>query len=241
MRATRLPLAGSLCVALLLLGACAERRTPAAKAAPPPPLTAPYAAAARAGARVYRLDAAISTVYVLVGKAGPLAGFGHRHVFTVHHLRGFARLAANGAGEAELRFPVTALVLNPAAAQKIFKNYKAPDQADMAGTRAHMFEVLDPRRYPWVRIRVRGRIGTHAPAQASISLHGERHAYKIMGTFLRHDRHFTARGTFSIRQTDFGMKPYSILLGALRVKNTLTIRYHLRFDAWRPSSPTAPR
>ncbi len=239
MRACRFLAAASLLGTLCLLAACAghpKEPAPAAASAPPP-LTAPYATAARAGAKVYRLDAGASHVQVLVDKAGPLSGLGHRHVVTVGGLRGFAEFDGDGKGRADLRFPVTALVVDPAAAKKIYPHYSAPSDEDVAGTRKHMLgPVLDSRRYPWVRLHIQGAIDGAAPRPtAVITLHGVSRKVALHGDFSRSATRLTAQGAFSLKQSDFGITPYSILMGALRVKDTLRIRYHLAFDAWCPA------
>lgn len=229
--------AGGLFAALCVLAACAGhpgKPGPGVQTAPPPPLTAPYAAAARAGKAIYRLDAAKSDVKVLVDKAGPLSGVGHRHVITVGGLRGFARIDENGNGQADLRFPVNALDVDPAAAKKIYPRYSMPSKEDVAGTREHMLgPVLESSRYPWVTLHVEGTIETPSPGlSATITLHGVRRKIKITGDFVRQGNELTVQGDFPIKQSEFGIVPYSVMMGALRVKDAIRIRYHIRFSAW---------
>lgn len=178
---------------------------------------------------------------ILVGKAGPLSGLGHRHVVRVGGLRGFAKLDGKGHGQADLRFPVNALAVDPAAAQKLYAHYNMPSSKEVAGTRAHMLgPVLASSRYPRVTLHVTGRIGGTPPAlDAAITLHGVRRTLKIGGAFTHTGSDLTARGRFSIKQSAFGITPYSVMLGALRVKDRLQIRYHLIFHAWCPAPPSA--
>ena len=232
-------LAGALC----LLAACAGHSTkpaPVTQAAPPP-LTAPYAAAARAGAEVYRLDAGDSYVRVLVDKAGPLSGLGHRHVITVAELRGFAKLDGNGHGQADLRFPVTALTVDPAAAKKIYPDFKSPSEEDIVGTRKHMLgPVLDSSRYPRVLLHVQGTLDGSATGLAvTISLHGIRRTIHVAGSLTRNGPRLEADGEFPVKQSDFDITPYSIMMGALRVRNTIRIRYHLIFSTWCAASSSS--
>lgn len=236
MRPDRFAAKAGLIGALCLLGACAGHTGKPAPTAPPP-LTAPYAAAAREGISVYRLDAGQSQVRVLVDKAGPLSGLGHRHVITVGDLHGFAEFEANGRGRADLRFPVATLVVDPAAAKKIYPHYSMPSSEDVAGTRKHMLgPVLDSSRYPWVSLHVEGAITATAPApRAVIALHGVSRTITLDGGSSRSGSRLTAQGEFTIKQSDFGITPYSVLGGALRVKDTLRIRYHLVFAAWCPA------
>lgn len=189
---------------------------------------------------MYRLDSGASIVHVLVDKAGPFSGLGHRHVINVGGLRGFARLDATDVGQADLRFPVAMLAVDPATAKRIYPHYSMPSAEDVTGTRDHMLgPVLDSSRYPWVTLHIEGRIGGTAPVlDAVITLHGTQRKLKIGGKFTRTGSGLTAQGKFSIKQSAFGITPYSIMFGALRVKNALQIRYRLTFKAWCPAPPS---
>lgn len=243
MQISRMAVASGLFCIFGMLAACAgHKQKQTALPATPPPLTTPYAAAAHASASVYRLDSGASTVHVLVDKAGPLSGLGHRHVITVGGLHGFAQINTSSRGQADLRFPTTALIVDPAAAQKIYMHYSTPSAEDVAGTRNHMLgPVLDSSRYPRVTLHIQGMIGEMSHTlETTITLHGVAHMLKINGKFTRSSSRLTAQGNFSIKQSAFGITPYSIMFGALRVKDTLQIHYHLIFKAW-CTAPTSAR
>jgi len=225
---------------LCLLGACASK-PPAgpSKAVPaPPPLTAPYAAQARAGKSVYRLDSAKSSVWILVDKSGPLASFGHRHVIKVGRLQGFASVAPGAATHADVRFPVASLEVDAPGDLKHFGVDDSPSKADIKGTRNHMLgeSVLDANRYPWVNLQIsiaRTRTGSE-PIKAIIQLHGQQKTLDLSTTLAHPARAWKVTGGFSIKQTEFGITPYSVMLGALRVKDKIDIRYDLVFVSWKP-------
>lgn len=191
---------------------------------------------------MYRLNAQASTVWIRVGKTGPLAAFGHRHVISVGRLYGFARLDATGTGQADLRFQVAALAVDTAAAEKHYHHYSRPTAKDITGTRTHMLGpgVLDRVHYPWVSLHIRGTLGkTSRALTATITLHGIQRTLKITGHFMYSRSHLSAQGEFSIKQSNFNITPYAILLGALQVKDTIRIRYHLVFNVWCPNLPPA--
>ncbi len=222
-----------------LLGACASKPPSGTSKAvsAPSPLTAPYAAQAKAGKSIYRLDRAKSNVWILVDKAGPLASFGHRHVIKVGRLEGFAAVAPDAATHADVRFPVASLEVDTPEALKRFGDDDIPSKADIKGTRAHMLgaSVLDASRYPWVSLQIsiaQTNAGSE-PVRATIRLHGQQKTLSL-GTTLAHPaRAWKVKGGFSIKQTEFGITPYSIMLGALRVKNQIEIRYDLVFVPWK--------
>lgn len=240
------PPACSLLVAALALGlaGCAARHSPKTTAATPlapPPLTAPYAAASCAGSRVYRLAGGDSRVLVLVGKAGVLAGAGHTHVIAIERLRGFAEIGARGA-QADLVFPLRAMRVDPPAIRSALGGEYADTRisaGQRAGTRSHMLGAssLDARDYPRVHLAIT-RPGTTPGAattlQIRITLHGHTRAIRVPARIQISASALVASGGFDIRQSAFGIVPYSLLLGALRVKDSLRIRYHLVFYRWPP-------
>jgi polyisoprenoid-binding protein YceI len=47
----------------------------------------------------------------------------------------------------------------------------------------------------------------------------------------------TVRGTLQIRQTDFGITPFSILGGAIQVKDEVDVRFDIRAVRMKPGDP----
>lgn len=236
MAPSRYALLGAALAAAGLAGCAGPQRPRPSSAAPPPALTATYAAAATAGREVYRLDAAASQVLILVDKAGPLARFGHRHVIEAGGLRGFALRTADG-GRADLEFPATGLEVDPPALREsLGPRYAEPLDADArTGTRQNMLgaSVLDAARFPWITLAVTAASGDNpVPLAVRITLHGVTRKLKTRGLVVHHDRDLFADGSFAVKQSEFGIKPYSIALGALRVKDLLEIRYRLVFRRW---------
>ncbi|HEX5314129.1 MAG TPA: YceI family protein [Gammaproteobacteria bacterium] len=223
-----------------ILGACAAPKPPApSAAAPKPAISAAYREDARAGRAVYRLDAAASRVEILVGRAGAFASAGHLHVIEVGRLEGYARLA-NGGGRADLVFPLAAMVVDPPAARSALGGaYAEPlGESQREGTRANMLGAkgLDAARYPWAHLAITApaTASGSVPITAAISLHGITRQLSAKTALAFDAKHLQADGELHLRQSNFGITPYSVLLGALKVADTLDIRYHLRFTRWCP-------
>lgn len=229
----------------LVLAGCAVHRPgesrPAAVPAPPA-FTAAYAAAACAGKRVYRLDRGASRVRVFVGKAGVLSGAGHLHVVAIEQIRGFAAVGAHG-GKADLAFRLAHMRVDPPDVRSALGGEYAEvhmSAEQRAGTRANMLRSLDAENYPWVHLGIRRRASKpRTPVRVRITLHGQTHTRAAPARIQAGLRTLSASGSFDIRQTAFGIEPYSILLGALRVKDKLRIRYHLAFRRWHPPAAGA--
>lgn len=227
---------------LALLGGCAAHRAAVLQASTepaPPALTGDYGAAAENGAIVYRLEPRASQVLVLVGKSGPFAAAGHVHVIVVNGLEGFARLSRRG-DRADVVFAVRDLVVDPPAERSAMGGAyaKLPNKDEIDGTRRHMLgpSVLDAEKYPWVHLVVlaTGPVVPSMSTRIRLTLHGATRLIPSRTKCEATANALYADGSFAIRQTDFGIQPYSILLGALRVKNRLEIRYHLAFGRWSP-------
>ncbi|MGH8426570.1 MAG: YceI family protein [Gammaproteobacteria bacterium] len=226
----------------LLAGCAAPSLPPSTTSGPAPVIAPPYQAAAQAGRPVYRLDSAASEVRILVGRAGPLASKGHVHVVEAAQLSGYA-LTAKGGGQADIVFPLNALVVDAPAARAalggLYAEPLTPDQRK--AIRAHMLsrEALDSARYPWAHLHIVAPATAQGAVKITIALtlHGVTRVLPATTQLSLDARQLLASGTFTMRQSDFGITPYSVLLGALKVADPLDIRYHLAFDRWCPKQP----
>lgn len=222
---------------LLVLVACATPPAPA----PTPPRGAPadfpaqtYRQAAAQGQVVYRIDSRDSRILIYVYRGGVLARMGHDHVVASHDVHGYALFPADGSStRADLYFPVSTLSVDEASLRADAGLDTEPSAKDIAGTRRHMLNsVLEARRFPYVRLRVTGMVGQPPDVlvNSKLTLHGQTHALEIPARVSRNGGRLIAIGKLTIRQTDFGITPYSVLGGALAVKDELRIRFELQAD-----------
>lgn len=220
---------GSVALASLLVAGCPRPVRPPAPAEPAP---APAAPDTR-GAATYTVTAAESLVLIHVYRGGALARLGHNHVVASKHLSGRIWLHPTFTRSGfELSFPVAELLvddprLRAAAGPEFQSEVKA---ADKEGTRKNMLraEVLDAERYAEVKIRsVRIAGSLEAPqTTARITLRDASRDVEIPAKIAREGGRLRVTGAFDVMQSDFGMKPFSVGLGALEVQD----RLHIRFD-----------
>lgn len=225
----------SLIIALLVVGlvaGCASVTGPATAAGgkllPAPPL-------AEQGARRYHVLRADSQLRIRVYRTGPLADLGHNHIISTSNIRGvvYVQPKIEHSGF-ELRIPLKSLVVDNAAqrAEEGSGFRGEPSAADRAGTRAHMLGSagFDVAKYPEMVLRSLGMVGPpwYPRIRVRVTLHGVSHDYTVP-TALFHGPHrrLVAIGGLSLKQSDFGMTPYSILNGALRVRDTVDVSFHL--------------
>ena len=225
------PSATAVVAAALLLGGCAGAPPlsgPAAGAAkPPPPLP-------ERDATVYRVDRSESQIRIRVYRAGPLADVGHNHVITSSDIHGCIylhhRLADSGF---RLTIPVTGLNVDPPAARaQEGKGFEGRlDKADRRGTRKHMLgaSVLDAAKYPVITLRSIAVAGPpwYPRITVRVTLHGHSRDYVVPTAIARNGQRLVATGGLQLQQTRFGIRPYSVLGGGLRVANRIDVAFHL--------------
>jgi hypothetical protein len=222
---TRLATAGL--IGLLLAACVAIERAPS-----PPREAAPadfpenvYLEAA-ATAPVYRIDPASSRILVYVYREGALAKMGHDHVVASRGLRGYALLPAGPEqAHADFYFSVGTLTLDEPELRQSAGFTSEIAAEDVENTRLRMLRLLEAERYPFVRVRAVRAAGTQpdAPLAADLTVHGVTRSVKIPAKLAADGSRFRIEGEADVLQTDFGITPFSVLGGALAVKDLLRI------------------
>jgi polyisoprenoid-binding protein YceI len=202
----------------------------------PEALSATYAALKQAGGgQVWALDAQASAVRIQAFRTGPGARFGHNHVLTGPRFTGFVHLPPSGVAGArfDLAFRLDELDIDDAQERaRLGAAYASQVSAESrAGTRANMLGELglQASRFPLVRIRSLAVSG-EAPwiaVKVEVTLHGQQ---RVMWVPLKVEglpEHLRVQGALVLRQTDFGVKPYSLLGGVLAVADEVVVTFDL--------------
>lgn len=214
---------------LLLLGACGQPLAPPASA--PPAELDSYRAAAASGAAVYAVDPGASLVTVTVRRAGLMARLGHEHVVAIHTLAGHV---APGLGRADLSFRVDEMSVDepPLLADAGIPTRPSPQAVD--GTRKNMLgPVLEAQRYPLVALHA--DLPPGGTLRVAITLHGVTRRLALPAAVQVDAARVSASGTARLKQTDFGITPFSIGGGLLSVQDELEVRYHIVARRWKPA------
>lgn len=217
------------CVASLVVG-CATVATPpeptAGAGLPPGFPEAYYREAAARGTPVYRIDPAASLVVIEVRRSGSLARLGHDHVVASRDVAGYV---APQLGRADLAVPLARLEVDDAALRAEAGFDTVPAASDIAATRNNMMTaVLDVERFPWVLIRVDRADERAGRLEVAITLHGTTRTMEVPACIESGDGAITVAGRFALDQSDFGIVPYSILGGAIAVRDRVDLRFRLR-------------
>jgi hypothetical protein len=192
------------------------------------------AVAQEAGPR-YIVDAGASDLHWLVYKAGTLSRLGHNHTIAAGDLRGSVwKSEANlAAARFELEFSAASLVIDdPALRSTLGEEFSSvPSANDIAGTRTNMLSerVLNGEQYPTVRIVGMGlaaRDGKETMA-VTVELLGRSVPLTIPTRVTVDGDLITASGEFELNHADLGMKPFSVMMGALQVGEKLSFTYSI--------------
>jgi hypothetical protein len=183
------------------------------------------------------LDPAQSRLRVFVFRGGRAANLGHNHVLLAEGLSGALiwpdATAAQERRWAEVKleasFRLDALRMDPPAEREALGAAFASklDEAATQATRANMLRSLEADAHPTVRLQVSRLVGEGPmrAAELTIDLHGQQRrqwvAVRLAGPPWR------ATGQAVLRQSDFGISPFSVLGGLLAVQDELVVEFDL--------------
>ena len=209
------PIRTAFIAAALAISACTTPPAPPPPAGPEPTLQANVSA--------HQIVAGESLITITVRRSGPLARMGHDHIVATRQLEGFVDLQQ---GRTELRFRLDQLTVDEAALRKQAGLATQPSADSIDGTRHNMFsKVLQAEAYPWVLVRAELEPGRRDMLHAHITLHGVTHAYQVPLQLKDDGARLQASGTFTVKQSDFGIEPFAVFGGALSVKDELALQF----------------
>jgi polyisoprenoid-binding protein YceI len=213
-------------VALLASCAAPVQRPPAAKP--------PVASTALPGAGTYRIDPNGSELRVLVYRAGALANLGHNHVMVNRNLSGSIVIGRTLTdSHCTVSVPVSEFSVDDADARRAegpeFASEVAADAK--AGTLHNMLSapVLNAADNPTIEITSISFDQSHGVVQATLQVRIAGHQATVTApfTYLAQPQALSASAEFELKQSALGMTPYSLMLGALSVRDTMLIKIKL--------------
>lgn len=157
-----------------------------------------------------------------VFRGGAAARLGHNHVLRAGDLR--VEWAAAGP---VLRFRLDALEIDPPELRAVLGPAFASsvDAEARAGTRVNLLKALDATTHPEVVVRTLAQVGegSRRAVEAEITLHGvTRRQWLVVAVDGRR-----AHGQAVLRQSDFGIQPFTVMGGLLAVQDVLVVEFEL--------------
>jgi polyisoprenoid-binding protein YceI len=228
---TRSLLAVSL--AAVLLAACAapsERPSPAAN----PGAATVASAPALPGSALWKISAAESLITIEVLRGGPMAKLGHNHVIAARGIEGSVVTGEPLENSTfEVRLPVAQFTVDEPQLRAVAgADFAAPvPDSARAGTRANMLGsgLLDAERYPEIRLRSQSlrRAADGYVTEVSVELRGMRRQITLPLSVQREAGGLSVSGEFELRQSELGLTPFSVMMGALQVQDAMHLRFHI--------------
>ncbi|MBV7535171.1 YceI family protein [Duganella sp. sic0402] len=213
-----------LSAALLALSACSPLPPPAAPASPPPHAAAVQAQQPADSGPLLHIDSARSLIVATVRRGGMLARLGHDHVVASHAISGSVSPSRN---HADFTFRLDQMKIDEADLRQAAGLEKQPSADAIEGTRFNMLnKVLDADRYPLVRVQAE-RLATDQPLRVAITLHGVTRTLEVPVELREEAGAIQVKGAFTLKQTDFGLTPFSVMAGAMSVQDQMELRFDL--------------
>jgi polyisoprenoid-binding protein YceI len=189
-----------------------------------------------AGAATYRIDPQTSDILLLVYSDGVLATFGHNHVVSLKDFAGTIFLQPKlDQSRVELEIPVDRLIVDDVALRRLEGEGFAtePTKDDIAATRTNMLgnALLNAKQFPTIKVT-----GTSGPVDAknsamldlSVQLVGHEIKLTIPATLKLDGNQLEASGAVELSHKQLGLKPFSALLGSLRVADQMKFKFRIR-------------
>lgn len=217
-------------VVCAIIAGCATQSPRPAEAAATTPADFPlryYRDALARGEPVYRIDPRLSLVVIEVRRAGTLARLGHDHVIASHDLQG---LVAPTDGRADLYVALDRLVIDETQLRSDAGFDTQPSEDDIAGTRRNMLNALQAEQYPFARVAVSTvDLGsTGSKLKVALTLQETTRQFEVPVQIESAIDAVSVKGSLAFLQTDFGMKPLSVLGGAIQVQDQIDLRFQIR-------------
>ncbi len=185
--------------------------------------------AAQPARTVLQIDPAESRVTITVGKAGLFGFAGHAHEVAAAIARGSVTIDAENPARSSVRVEFDAGTLRVTGKDEPPADVPQVQQV-MVGDR-----VLNVARFPIIRftsrrLSVGGSLAGRADVrlEGDFTLHGQTHPVTVEASAaLEPDGRLTAHGSFSFKQSDFGIEPVTAAGGAIRVRDVLDVAFDI--------------
>ncbi len=199
----------------LALGVQSAAQKGTKKSAPPP-------APATAQAKTYNIVPAESSLTVFVAKAGALSFLAHDHNIAVRSYSGRVVVPAAGPALGSLELDIDARSL--ALLDKVSEKDRQEITNSMNNT------VLESGKFPKITFRsvgVSNFNGTSLTVNGDLTLHGATRRIAVPVTVSATAQLLRATGKITLKQTDFGITPYSAAAGSIKVKNEVVLSFNM--------------
>jgi polyisoprenoid-binding protein YceI len=175
-----------------------------------------------------------SLLTILVYRGGSMARLGHNHVIASHHLTGSVFVTDDPTQiRFDLQIPVNELTVDePAMREQSGVDFTAAvPQTARDGTRKNLLSeaLLDGEKYQSIGLRATDVVvaGDGFEVGVSISLKDQVHQVRVPLTLTHKPGALVASGEFPLKQSELGLKPFSVAMGTLVVLDEMRVHFEV--------------
>ena len=171
---------------------------------------------------IWSLDNSTGELLIRTGVAGPAARMGHRLTITMGSWEGTVRWRSGKPLSADLTVLVDSLQVNKGEGG--VTSLSGPEKSIV---RFNALKSLDAKKYPHIRFATDDIVKKVAGYRltGTVEIHGKSRPQVIDLTVDDTGDAWTMSAQTGIMQSDFDVKPYSLLMGSLKVADEVTIEF----------------
>jgi polyisoprenoid-binding protein YceI len=178
--------------------------------------------------RTYKIIAAESNLWVYVAKSGLLSALAHNHNIGVRSFSGTVTVPESGASGGALSLDIEAKSLNVAD-----KGISDKDRAEITNSMHN--EVLQSDKHSQISfksagvsdLKVNGGDSYSFTVNGNLTLHGVTKQIAVPVTATMTAEQIKATGKYTLRQSLYGITPYSKAGGAVKVKDEVVVNFSI--------------
>ena len=218
-----------LLIGCLLLGGCVSQQAISPQQKAPAGFDKTIYTEAASGS-TYKVDSGASQILITVRRGGLMASLGHDHIVASQNLQGFILIDEDSSQQrscrADFYAPMANLEVDNAELRAEAGLLSTPSTNDIAGTKGNMLKSVEALDFPFAQLH---SSDCHKALQGEqsevvLTIHGvdQRRKIAINVDKISEDK-IILSGKFSILQSDFGIQPFSIMNGLIKVEDKLEL------------------
>ncbi len=185
-------------------------------------------------AQTFQIDSNDSEIRILLYKEGTLSGFAHNHVIVGEQVTGQIQLSKEVTQSTfELKVPVETLIVDrPEHRKQEGVGFESElSESDINDIRKTMlsYSVIDAEQFPEAAVRSVQVSGTlpNLELKALFTIHGVSQEFTLPVEVTLEGDTLTAIGQVELWQSAFDIRPISLFLGTIKVKDQFLGKFHI--------------
>ncbi len=172
--------------------------------------------------KAWKLDGADGKLLVLTGVAGRAARMGHRLTIAMNAWRATVTWAGENPSAVDLEVDVDSLEV--LRGEGGVTPLSGPEKAV---ARSNALKSLDAKRFPSITFRTDDIAKTAGGYRltGTVEIHGKSHPQTVDLKVEDESDSWRMSAETPVRQSDFGIKPYSLFMGSMKVADDVTVAF----------------